>query len=899
MTGMGPGTPERPGPLAERLLGFLTSGNAQSPYIIGDLREEFRDLVRQRGRILAGFWYWGQVLGIGLPAAFRSLCGSGGGGMDHVFQDVVFCLRTLRKRRVFAVVSVATLGLGIGATTTMYGVVHTVLRTDLPYRDAHQLVSVWQTGPDPGKEAEEAGARWERVQLTYPQFRRLREASEVLEGVAAFNPSSSTSSSMILTGGEQPLRVRVGVSSASFFSVLGLEPFLGRGFLPGEDASVPGQAANVTVLGYDFWRSRFAGSGDVLGQSLTLDDRTFTIVGILGPEFLLHSGDQPGMSVGQEDIWIPIGQPGWRFGGMNDSARDWEVVGRLSPGATVEQAEAEAIAVLAGVYEGIENHIRVIPRAVDEGLTLDPRLVLMTAATGLLLLIVFLNVAILLLGELHGRKQEISTRVALGAGRGRILRQLLTEGMVLGILGSGIGVLVTVVGTRTLVALAPPLPRIDELTVNGSVLPFATLLGIVGAIFFGILPGFVGAGSSDSASLSAAASRTTTGKGRRFQRGLVVGEVALTVLLLVSGGLLTRSLFRLLAVDTGFQAENVATVRVSLSSSAQDPEVFSAFARDLIRELESDPEISRASGAGGLPFGAGLIGGDGLTLGGRDQGPSGQTSARRIHVLPGFHETLGIPILAGRGFTESEGPGTPPVMLVSESFAQRSWPDRSPVGETVLHWGEPRTVVGIVGDVLLEGLGVDHEPSFYVPLKQIPRSEIDIVARTTGDPGKVLRRMRQAVWAVNGDLPVTRTSTMASLVARSAADERYRTLLMVAFAVVATILAAGGVFGVTARSVARRRREMGLRIALGARKSGVLGMVIGGSLRSGLLGTALGLMGALLVSRLLSGFLFGIQTWDPVTYVSVACLVTAICAGASFFPARAATKVDPAEALRV
>jgi hypothetical protein len=238
-------------------------------------------------------------------------------------------------------------------------------------------------------------------------------------------------------------------------------------------------------------------------------------------------------------------------------------------------------------------------------------------------------------------------------------------------------------------------------------------------------------------------------------------------------------------------------------------------------------------------------------------------------------------------------------MVISESFARRNWPNRSPVGETVHHWGEPRAVVGVVGDVKLEGLGIDHEPSFYVPLTQIPRSEIDLVARTMGDPGRVLQRMRQAVWAVNGDLPVTRTSTMSSLVADSAADERYRTLLMVAFALVAMFLATGGVFGVTARSVARRRREMGLRMALGAQKSGVMGMVIGGSLKSGLVGTALGLGGALAVSRLLSGFLFGIQAWDPLTYLGVALLITVICAGAAFAPARVATRVDPAEALRV
>ncbi len=889
-----PGTNKSDSPSSnpEGLLRLLTRNTAHGPYILGDLREEFRDISDRRGRLLAVLWYWVQVLGIGIPAAVRAVVRNRGGKAEQILQDIGFCLRTLRKRPLFTVISVGTLGLGIGAMTTMYSVVHTILRNDLPYRNADRLVSIWQTSRNTEEGGDESGNRWGRIQLTYPQFNRLSEGSRSFENVAAFHRGPS----MILTGGDQPLRVGVGVASASLFSVLGLEPAVGRSFQLGEAAGTPGQAANVAVLDHGFWMSRFGGERDVIGKSLMLDGRTFHVVGVLGPRFRLRSRDEPGSGKGRANLWIPIGQPGR---GLNDSALDWEVVGRLAPGVTLEEAEAEAKVLLAGVYQGSETEIRVVPRAADESLTLDPRTALMTGGAGILLLIVFLNVAILFLGEFHGRRQEIATRVALGAGRSRIFRQLMTEGAVLGLMGSGLGILSAVAGTRALVALAPPIPRIDELAVESPALLCAILLGLVGAIVVGTLPVFSQSEGVRSASITTAANRTTTGRSELFQSGLVASEMALTVLLLVFGGLLTRSLIKLQAVDTGFRAQKVATVRVSLPASAQDPEEFFAFARSVVREMESDPEVIRASAAGGLPFGAGMIGGDGLTLGAGDPESPDQAFARRIHVLPEFHETLGIPLLAGRGITYSDGPETPAVMVVSESFAQRSWPNRSAVGETVRHWGEPRTVVGIVGDVKLEELGMDHESSFYVPLAQIPRSEVDFVAQTTGDPARVLHRMRQAVWAIRSDLPVTRTSTLARLVADSAAAERFRAFFMVAFAGAAAILAAGGVFGVTARSVALRRREMGVRLALGAQKTAVMGLVIGGSLRSALIGTALGLTGALAVSQLLSGFLFGVRAWDPLTYVGVALWVTVTCVVASFAPARVATDVDPLEALRV
>lgn len=886
--------PKGPSRLAESLLRILVGSSAQGPYIVGDLREEFRDTARKWGRLAASAWYWAQVLVFGLPIALRAWSRSGGTRIDSIIRDVVFCFRTLKRRPLFAAVAVGTLGLGIGASTAMYSVVHAVLRDDLPYRNPEQLASIWQSRPDPEEEVEESGGPWERGKLTYFQYRRLSEAGGPFQSIAAFNSSPG----MILTGGEEPMRVSVGVASASLFSVLGLDPVLGRGFLPGEDAATPGQAANVTVLGYDFWRSRFAGDQDVLGRKLILDGRAFTVVGVLSPEFRLRSPGEPS-GPGKEDLWVPIGQPGWRFGGLNDSAVDWEVLGRLASGVSFEQAEIRTRAVLAGVYEGPANRIRVVSRVDDEGLTLDPGLVLMTTATCVLLLIVFLNVAILFLGELHGRKQEIATRVALGAGRSRVFWQFLTEGGVLGLLGSCLGVITAVAFTKGLVALAPPIPRIDQLALDGPVLILATLFGFCGAIVFGTLPVLVAIRGPNPASASAAASRTNTGRSRGFQSTLVTGEVALTVVLLVSGGLLTRSLFRLMAVDTGFRTENVATVRVLLPNSDAEPDAFFALFQEMIRELESDTEIVRASAAGGLPFGAGMIGGDGLSLETPDSEVPERAFARRIHVLPGFFETLGIPLLVGRAFRESDGPVAPPVMVVSESFARRNWPNRSPVGETIGHWGEPRTVIGVVGDVRLEGLGIDHEPTFYVPLTQIARSEVDLVARTAGEPGRVLDRMRRSVWRVNGNLPVTRAATMASLVVDSATEERYRTLLVAAFAILSAMIAAGGVFAVTARSVARRRREIGVRLALGAEKTDVVGLIIRGGLGPGILGTALGLAGALAVSRVLSKFLFGIQAWDPSTYAAVALLILTICLGASFAPGRVAARVDPAEALRV
>ncbi len=824
-------------------------------------------------------------------SGFGSSKATRGGLFGSILQDLRFGLRTLRQRRLYAAVAVLTLGLGIGASTAMFSVVDGVLLKKLPYQEPGRLVTVWLCFP--WKKADGPGGRWDHMNFTDEQYRDWKEHNTLFQDVALYLANEWGEGTLTEMG--RPERISVGTSTASLLPVLGVQPALGRWFLPGEEGSSPGQAAKVAVLSDEMWRRRFGGGSEVLGKTLVLDGITFTVVGVLPREFRLRwltGGPLLEGNLTSKDIWVPFGQL-WDCIGCGSNM--YQVVGRLSPGATIDQARAETRAILTRQTAYKEMDVRLVPRDEDEVRGLSSPLTLLFGATGLLLLIACGNIATLSLGEMHGRHQEVATRSALGAGGSRIVRQLLTESIVLGLMGSAVGAFIAFVGTRALVLLAPPIPRIDEVGVNLRVLAFATLLGMLTGLAFGTVSSIVSTRSSISDSLRSGG-RTGSGRGWRFGRTVVALEIALTVVLLVTAGLLVRSLSRLLEVDPGFETENLATLRLSLpDTSYPNEKERSQFFLEVLGQLETTPGVRAVTAANGLPF-PGRTANWGVAVEGNDS--EMRPSARLFHVAAGYHEMMGIPLLAGRTFNSADGPDAPSVAVVSESLARLLWPDESPIGARLWYPWETVTVVGIVSDVHRETLDTDPEPTFYVPFVQFSRGEVSFAARTKVAPDQAIPLMREAVWSVDEKIAITEAGTMASLIARSTSEERYRTLLMTVFGVMAAILAAVGIFGVTARAVAHKTREFGIRMALGARDRGLVRMVLRAGLVTVAAGIVLGLLGASWASALLHRFLFDVESSDPLTYGAVALLLVVVCLSASYLPARRITSVNPVNVLR-
>ena len=804
--------------------------------------------------------------------------------LESMRQDIRYALRSLWKRPLYASVSVITLGMGIGAATAMFSVIEGVLLRQLPYREPNSLVTAWISYPQWGQ----------FVNYRYDQYRLWRENNTLFQDVAIYLANSWGQGTV--TGTDQPERVSTGTATASLLPVLGVSPVLGRWFTPSEIGTEPGGAAPVAVVSFGFWSRMFGADPDVLGKTFELDGISRTIVGVLPEGFRLRwlTGSPLGTrEVAGKEVWLPLGQS---YDCLSCGSSMYQAVGRLKDNVSIDQAAAEVLAIIEGTATGDGMAVRIVPRDDDETRGLGSPLLLLLAATGVLLVIACGNIATLSLGEMQERRQELATRAALGAGRTRIVRQLLTESLILGVLGSLAGVLVAIVGTKGLLAMAPPIPRVDQVGVNGTALAFAATLGTLSGILFGTVPAILASRTSIGGNLRASG-RSATAKAGRYQRTVVALEVALTVVLLVTGGLLTRSLSSLLAVDPGFDTENLATLHVSLPESRYPThENHAAFVSEVIQKLDVIPGILAATAANNLPF-PGTISGWAV----RDEAadPSlPRLSGALFHVAPGFHETLGIQLIDGRTFTASDGPDAPSVAIVSETLAARLWPNGNAVGRRLVYPWTTVTVVGVVGDVQRKTLSAPPELDFYIPYSQLTRSGVSFAVRTTFDPTLAIGQMRDAVWSVDSELAIIRSGTMDSIISRSASDERFRTLLMGAFGLLAALLAAVGVFGVTARAVAQRTREMGIRMALGARESGVVAAILGGSVLTGLLGTAVGIFGALWASRLLSGFLFDIEPTDPVTYVVVVASLLTLCVLASFLPARRIARVDPVEVLR-
>jgi predicted permease len=804
--------------------------------------------------------------------------------VEDLWRDAVYALRTLRQKLGFACVTAVTLALGIGASTAIFSAVNPILFEPLPYANAGRIMSIWY--------ARDGGARSGQ---SFGTFRELAARSHGFEAIAVMKAWQPT-----LSGAAEPERLEGQRVSAAFFHALGVAPAVGRDFDAADDRL---NGPKVIVISDALWKRRFGGDPAIVGRQVTLDDRLYRVAGILprGFENVLAPEAQV-WSLLQYDASLPSPQ-----------GREWghhlRMIGRLRVGTGVDQARRELDHIARNpVPELVRSPIATMSQGLivnplqdDVTRAVKPALLAVTGAVILLLAIACVNVTNLLLARGAQRRGEFAMRLALGAGRGRLVRQLLTESLLLSLGGGALGLLVARAGVRSLIALSPPeLPRVGEIAINAPVFVFAFAISAVIGVAVGLIPA-LGSTKQDLHQ----ASRRTTGSHHRTRRALVVAEVALSLVLSVSAGLLLRSLERLFSVAPGFDSSHVLTMQVQIASFTRfrgDDAQHRFFdqALDAVRRV---PGVDTAAFTSQLP-----LSGDSDTYGGHfenDTDPRDDHAAFRYAVTPDYFRTMRIPLLRGRLFDERDlRSGQVRAVLINDAFAKRKFPNQDPIGQRVRFGGSDDrpwdVIVGVVGDVKQASLAITESNGFYVATDQWLWADnpLWLVVRTRGDAAGLASAVRNAIWSVDKDQPVVRVSTMDSLVAASAAERRFAMILFEAFALVALVFAATGIYGVLSGSVAERMREIGVRSALGATRGEILGLVLRQGMSLTALGIAIGLAGAAAATQALAGMLFGISRLDPMTYLGVIAVVVLASAVACWTPAWRAARVDPSITLR-
>ena len=798
--------------------------------------------------------------------------------LETIVQDLVFAFRSLRKHPSFTLVAVLTLALGIGVNAAIFAVVYNVLIRPLPFPGSDRLfVATYQPRDAPS---------WLFPGLSDRDYLAFRQADRIFEATTSFARPPVT-----LTGAGDPVRLASATVTPDFFRVLRVNAAVGRTFVPRDAES---GRDPVVVVGDALWRSRFGSDRDFVGRTITLDGVPHTVVGILPPGFSFPA---------ETTLWTPLevrSEPGVSF--------IRPVIGRLTPQMTREQAQAawETFAARQPIDDGTprSNRLaRVIP--LKDAVVGDVRtpLLIFTGAVGLVLLIVCANVSNLLLMRGVSRRHEIVTRLSLGAGRRRIIRQLLTESAVMAFGGAIAGMLVTLVSVPLLLTLVPKgrLPRAGEIHIDGWVLAFTFGLALVSGVILGLVPAFHATREAESGGrLEGMTWRTRPSN--RFRHALVVAEVALALVLLVGAGLLVRSFLRLNAVDPGFRPERVMTMTVDLPQLTY-PEVprLRAFHQQLVATLSTLPNVAAAGAVNWLPFGDMAINGDLRLPDGRDGW------ATKAAVTPGYLRAMGVRLKRGRDFTDRDDAGAASVVIVSESVARALWPNEEPLGRQLSIEDRPTeadwlTVVGIVDDVRQNGLKEDVAPAVYQPYQQVSKpfflSRMTFVVRTDDDARRIAPAMRAALRTADRNLAAQSIASMEDVIASTVAEPWFQTRVLAVFSVLALVLAAIGVYGVLSFSVAERRREIGIRIALGAQGRALVRLVLERVLLLAVAGVVLGIAGALALSHVLRQLLFETSPTDTTTFVSAAALLVAVALMAGMIPARRATAVDPVVALR-
>ncbi|MCI0672571.1 MAG: ABC transporter permease [Myxococcaceae bacterium] len=806
--------------------------------------------------------------------------------MDTLAQDLRQAFRALRKSPGFTLIAVLTLALGMGANSAIFSVVNAVLLRPLPMKDADALVRI-----------ESVDARRGPKPSSAPDFRDIRAQNRSFTDMTAVN---ATELSLTGAGGE-PERLQGAQVTAAFFEVMGVQAQLGRTFQSEEDQ--PGKS-KVVVLGQSLWKRRYGADPGILGRTISLGGEPHTVVGVVRADFDFPSKAQ---------LWVPLTWEGDLVNPENRGSHWLHSYGRLKPGVTLQQANADIVAVARGLEEqypdmnaGKSGRVRTLREELVGDV--EPALLVLLGAVGLVMLIACANLSNLLLARAVGREGEISVRLALGASRGHIIRQLLVESVVLAVAGAGLGLLLAGWGLDVLVAVGPAdIPRLDAVSLDGPVLAFTSGLAVLTALLFGLLPALQASRTELSRSLREIGKGGGTGARNRTRNLLVVGETALAVVLLVSAGLLLKSFVRLQQVDPGFRADHLLTFDLELPETVHksgSPGVQQVY-DTLFERLRGLPGVKRAGGAMFLPM-AGSMFRSSIRDMSRPEPEPGKADLALVHIItPGYMEAMRIPLKRGRLLTAQDGiaEGTRAV-LISEEAARKYWPNEDPLGRTVevgIDFGNGEfggTVVGVVGSVRYLGMTREPFPEVYVPYPQARGSTMAFVLQTEGEPLALAADVRREVRAPDASLPVANLRTMESFLGDAVAQPRFYMMLVAVFAALALTLAAIGIYGVVTHAVSHRTRELGIRMALGADGRSVVRLVMAQYLRLTGLGLGVGLLLAFAASRLLQGMLHGVEGSDPLTYAGVAGVLGGVALLASFLPAHRATRIDPIVALR-
>jgi putative ABC transport system permease protein len=803
--------------------------------------------------------------------------------METLLQDIRYSIRVLLKSPGFTAVALLTLILGIGANTAIFSVVNAVLLRPLPYEEPEKLVFISERSPV-----------LEGMSVSYPNYLDWREQNGVFESIGVYRRVSFN-----LTGSGAPERLAGGEVSADLFNALKAKPAVGRTFFAEEDR--PG-AEPVVVLGYGLWQRRFGKNADVIGQTVMLNSKTHTIIGVMQPDFRFPSG---------VDLWVPVGlnadNPSW----VRGNHPGLYAVARLKGGVTISQARAEMDTIAARLEQqypqsNAASGVTITPlfnRIVGD---VRPALLVLLAAVGFVLLIACANVANLLLARAASRQKEVALRMALGATRSRLIRQLLTESVLLSVVGGAFGLLLAVWGVDLLVAISPNnIPRFAEIGLDNRVLGFTAAIALLTGILFGLAPALNASKPNLNEMLKEGGRSATAGFRRQRVRSLlVISEVAIALVLLISAGLLIKSFLRLQEIDLGFNPDNVLTAGVPLPRTKYlEPQKRIAFYESLFPRIAALPGVEAVGAVSELPTEGGSQ--TYFVVEDRPLPPREETPLTEYSLVStGYFKAMGLRLLKGREFDGRDTRDAPFVCIIDENFAEQYWPGQDPIGKRLKYGGaDPgnpwSTIVGVVANVRYQALDQESpRVQIFLPYTQSTFLGASLIIRAGGDPKDLAAAVRAEVLAIDPDLPVYDIRTMNEVLKESVAPRRLYMTLLGIFAGVAMILAAIGLYGVMAYSVTQRTHEIGIRMALGAKAGDVLRLVVGQGMALALAGVAIGLVAAFALTRLLSSMLFEVSATDPGTFIIISLILAGVALGACFVPARRATRVDPMVALR-
>jgi putative ABC transport system permease protein len=818
-----------------------------------------------------------------------------------MMNDIRYGLRQLWKHPAFTIIAVLTLALGIGANTAIFSVVNAVLLKPLPFPAPDQLIAVGMT------DTRQKGTQTELNSLSYPDFFDFRDQNRTLSSSAIYRDRS-----FALTSDEGATSLRGVKVSAEFFDVLGIKPKIGRAFARDDEQGGGGPGGFKVIISYDFWQKHFGGDTNVLGRTIILDQRQHTVIGVMPAGFQFPIQNDP------IDFYVTIAEDAANPDGSKPMTQQRgnhsvQAVARMKPGVTIAQAQADFAAIAAALekqYPDTNSYFGVATKPLREEMIGDVRtaLYILFGAVVCVLLIANANVANLLLARASARGKEIALRAAMGASRARIIRQLLTESLLLSALGGALGLLIAQWGTEALIKTVPQnIPRISTIQLDAAVLGFTLLVSLVTGVVFGLVPAWQASHVDLNSSLKSGTRTGGGGEGKgRVRNALIMAEVAVALVLLISAGLLIQSFARLGSVQPGLRTERLLTASVSLPEVAYPKnENIIAFFDQLLPKIRALPGVESASTIVPLP------------LSGRNMTtdfdieehplPEGQRAAEPVRVIAtDYFKTMGIPVRQGRVFDERDRFESAPVVIVNERFANKYFPGQNVVGKRIQpgvsaddKGDKIREIVGVVGNVKHLSLRKEDSPEMYLPQTQIPFNIMSIVIRTNvSNPNALTNSLRKELAALDGTIPLTSVRVFDEYISRSLARPRFNTLLLSIFAGTALLLTAIGIYGVLAYSVSQRTNEIGIRIALGAGKSSIFRLVVGQAMMLVAISLVVGLAGAFAATRLLNSLLFGVGASDPITFVSIVLLVSVVAFLAAWLPARRASQVDPIVALR-